>query len=125
MFYWKSLLSREVCKQYRQFSLTNSEIDSSFTFPVLFQDLELYEALVDVRCYELSALFLCSVFVPKCGPQGQLLYPCRTLCEGELRLLCWVELTQETFRVNCVLQKKKKFKILSYFLSCSMASTRC
>ncbi|KAL0267676.1 UNVERIFIED_CONTAM: hypothetical protein PYX00_009871 [Menopon gallinae] len=51
------------------------------------QELELYDALVDVRCYELSALFLCSVIVPKCGPQGELLYPCKSLCE-EMKHRC-------------------------------------
>ncbi|KAK6618238.1 hypothetical protein RUM44_002689 [Polyplax serrata] len=49
------------------------------------QELDLYDALVDVRCYELSALFLCSVFVPKCGRQGELLYPCKSLCEETKR----------------------------------------
>ncbi|PNF19617.1 hypothetical protein B7P43_G03230 [Cryptotermes secundus] len=44
------------------------------------QELEVYDAVVDVRCYELAALFLCSVFVPKCGPTGQLVRPCRNLC---------------------------------------------
>ncbi|KAK9505394.1 hypothetical protein O3M35_009463 [Rhynocoris fuscipes] len=44
------------------------------------QQLEVYDAVVDVRCYELAALFLCSVFVPKCGPEGQLVRPCRGLC---------------------------------------------
>ncbi|GLG95409.1 Frizzled [Gryllus bimaculatus] len=44
------------------------------------QELEVYDAVVDVRCYELAALFLCTVFVPKCGPQGQLVRPCRSLC---------------------------------------------
>ncbi|XP_048507998.1 atrial natriuretic peptide-converting enzyme [Athalia rosae] len=43
-------------------------------------ELELYDAVVDVRCYELAALFLCSVFVPKCGARGQVVRPCRSLC---------------------------------------------
>ncbi|XP_012537238.2 uncharacterized protein LOC105837206 isoform X1 [Monomorium pharaonis] len=43
-------------------------------------ELELYDAVVDVRCYELAALFLCSVFVPKCGPRGRVVRPCRSLC---------------------------------------------
>ncbi|PSN50388.1 hypothetical protein C0J52_17035, partial [Blattella germanica] len=43
-------------------------------------ELEVYDAVVDVRCYELAALFLCSVFVPKCGPTGQLVRPCRSIC---------------------------------------------
>ncbi|XP_046620350.1 atrial natriuretic peptide-converting enzyme-like isoform X1 [Neodiprion virginianus] len=43
-------------------------------------ELELYDAVVDVRCYELAALFLCSVFVPKCGVRGQVVRPCRSLC---------------------------------------------
>ncbi|KAJ8670591.1 hypothetical protein QAD02_001850 [Eretmocerus hayati] len=44
-------------------------------------ELEMYDAVIDVRCYELAALFLCSVFVPKCGPKGgQTVRPCRNLC---------------------------------------------
>ncbi|KAG8322784.1 hypothetical protein J6590_015775 [Homalodisca vitripennis] len=43
-------------------------------------ELEVYDAVEDVRCYELAALFLCSVFVPKCGRAGQLVRPCRSLC---------------------------------------------
>ncbi|GBP82713.1 hypothetical protein EVAR_84906_1 [Eumeta japonica] len=39
------------------------------------QDLEIYDAVVDVRCYELTALFLCSLFVPKCGPLGHMVRP--------------------------------------------------
>lgn len=34
------------------------------------QDLDSFEALVDVRCYELVSLFLCTLFVPKCGQTG-------------------------------------------------------
>ncbi|KAK0171613.1 hypothetical protein PV328_005044 [Microctonus aethiopoides] len=49
------------------------------------QELENYEAVVDVRCYELAALFLCSVFVPKCGSRGQVVRPCRSLCNEMTR----------------------------------------
>ncbi|XP_076753401.1 uncharacterized protein LOC143424905 [Xylocopa sonorina] len=44
------------------------------------QDLELYGSVIDVRCYELAALFLCSVFLPKCGSHGHPVQPCRSLC---------------------------------------------
>ncbi|XP_019885727.1 atrial natriuretic peptide-converting enzyme isoform X2 [Ooceraea biroi] len=43
-------------------------------------ELDLYDTVVDVRCYELAALFLCSVFVPKCGSRGRVVRPCRSLC---------------------------------------------
>ncbi|KAG6796821.1 hypothetical protein HZU73_07807 [Apis mellifera caucasica] len=43
-------------------------------------ELELYSAVIDVKCYELAALFLCSVFVPKCGSRGHVVRPCRSLC---------------------------------------------
>ncbi|XP_030746178.1 atrial natriuretic peptide-converting enzyme-like [Sitophilus oryzae] len=43
-------------------------------------DLEIYDAVVDVRCYELAALFLCTIFVPKCGPDGILVRPCKSVC---------------------------------------------
>lgn len=42
---------------------------------------------MDVRCYELAALFLCSVFVPKCGPSGQLVRPCHSLCFGKVKII--------------------------------------
>lgn len=45
------------------------------------EDLEAYDALVDVKCYELASLFLCTLFVPKCGKQG-LIPPCKSLCLG-------------------------------------------
>ncbi|KAJ8984533.1 hypothetical protein NQ317_011004 [Molorchus minor] len=44
------------------------------------QELEVYDAVVDVRCYDLASLFLCSLFVPKCGPNGVVVGPCRSLC---------------------------------------------
>ncbi|KAK1127010.1 hypothetical protein K0M31_004624 [Melipona bicolor] len=43
-------------------------------------ELEPYGAVIDVKCYELAALFLCSVFVPKCGSRGHVVRPCRSLC---------------------------------------------
>ncbi|XP_072938514.1 atrial natriuretic peptide-converting enzyme [Epargyreus clarus] len=49
------------------------------------QDLEIYDAVVDVRCYELTALFLCSLFVPKCGPLGHMVRPCQSLCQETMR----------------------------------------
>lgn len=57
----------------------------SFYFALAFanQDLENYEALVDVRCYELVGLFLCSLFVPRCGISGISVPPCRSLCYGK------------------------------------------
>lgn len=35
---------------------------------------------MDVRCYQLVSLFLCSLFVPKCSPSGTPVPPCATLC---------------------------------------------
>ncbi|XP_026317885.1 uncharacterized protein LOC113228737 [Hyposmocoma kahamanoa] len=51
----------------------------------LLRDLEIYDAVVDVRCYELTALFLCSLFVPKCGPLGHMVRPCKSLCQETMR----------------------------------------
>lgn len=48
------------------------------------EDLEPYEAIVDVQCYELASLFLCTLFVPKCGTAG-LIPPCKSLCLGRSR----------------------------------------
>lgn len=49
------------------------------------EDLEPYEAIVDVQCYELASLFLCTLFVPKCGAAG-LIPPCKSLCSGKCRV---------------------------------------
>ncbi|KAH8407555.1 hypothetical protein KR222_005316 [Zaprionus bogoriensis] len=48
-------------------------------------DLDSYEALVDVRCYELVSLFLCTLFVPKCGQSGATVPPCKSLCTETMR----------------------------------------
>ncbi|XP_037953318.1 uncharacterized protein LOC119683609 isoform X2 [Teleopsis dalmanni] len=48
-------------------------------------DLDPYEALVDVRCYELVSLYLCTLFVPKCGSTGATVPPCKTLCTETMR----------------------------------------
>ncbi|XP_069964647.1 uncharacterized protein Corin isoform X2 [Bactrocera oleae] len=48
-------------------------------------DLDAYDALVDVRCYELVSLFLCTLFVPKCGSTGATVPPCKTLCTETMR----------------------------------------
>lgn len=50
-----------------------------------FQELDAYEALVDVRCYELVTLLLCSLFVPKCSSTGTTVPPCRSLCTETMR----------------------------------------
>lgn len=50
-------------------------------------ELEAYDALVDVKCYELVTLFLCSLFVPKCGASGSVVPPCKHLCEGKTHSL--------------------------------------
>ncbi|KAL1465624.1 hypothetical protein WDU94_005178 [Cyamophila willieti] len=48
-------------------------------------DLEAYEAIIDVRCYELASLFLCAAMVPPCSSQGYFLRPCRSLCQETKR----------------------------------------
>ncbi|XP_046809622.1 uncharacterized protein LOC111675906 [Lucilia cuprina] len=48
-------------------------------------DMDAYEALVDVRCYELVSLFLCTLFVPKCGNTGATVPPCKSLCTETMR----------------------------------------
>lgn len=47
--------------------------------------LELFDALVDVQCYELVPLYLCTLFVPKCGASGTPVPPCRSLCNETMR----------------------------------------
>ncbi|KAL9874243.1 corin serine peptidase isoform 3-T3 [Glossina fuscipes fuscipes] len=48
-------------------------------------DLDAYEALVEVHCYELVSLFLCTLFVPKCGASGSTVAPCKSLCTETMR----------------------------------------
>lgn len=64
------------------------------------EDLEPYEAIVDVQCYELASLFLCTLFVPKCGTAG-LIPPCKSLCLGKCRLY-------KTFDFHCIIAAGKK-----------------
>lgn len=47
--------------------------------------LDVFDALVDVQCSELVPLFLCTLFVPKCGSTGLLVPPCRSLCNETMR----------------------------------------
>ncbi|XP_039206561.1 membrane frizzled-related protein isoform X2 [Crotalus tigris] len=46
---------------------------------VLLQD---YMVLRDLRCYPHLRLLICSLFVPKCIPDGGTLQPCRSVCLG-------------------------------------------
>ncbi|XP_015669046.1 membrane frizzled-related protein [Protobothrops mucrosquamatus] len=45
----------------------------------LLQD---YMVLRDLRCYPHLRLLICSLFVPKCIPEGGTLQPCRSVCLG-------------------------------------------
>ncbi|XP_026543755.1 membrane frizzled-related protein [Notechis scutatus] len=45
----------------------------------LLQD---YMVLRDLRCYPYLRLLICSLFVPKCIPEGGTLQPCRSVCLG-------------------------------------------
>lgn len=54
-----------------------------FGQPEAQADLDAYDALVDVRCYELVSLFLCTIFVPKCSKTGITVPPCKSLCYGK------------------------------------------
>ncbi|XP_049290296.1 uncharacterized protein LOC125767595 [Anopheles funestus] len=56
-----------------------------FAQPEAQNDIDLFEALVDVQCYELVPLFLCSLFVPKCGNSGTSVPPCKSLCTETMR----------------------------------------
>ncbi|KAG5677344.1 hypothetical protein PVAND_007109 [Polypedilum vanderplanki] len=48
-------------------------------------ELEQFDALVDVQCFELVPLYLCSLFVPKCSSMGKPVPPCRNLCLETMR----------------------------------------
>lgn len=48
-------------------------------------ELEQFDALVDVQCFELVPLYLCSLFVPKCSASGKPVPPCKALCLETMR----------------------------------------
>lgn len=48
-------------------------------------ELEQFDALVDVQCFELVPLYLCSLFVPKCSVSGKPVPPCKALCLETMR----------------------------------------
>lgn len=48
-------------------------------------ELDNFDALVDVNCYELVPLFLCSLFVPKCSLIGKPVPPCKNLCSETMK----------------------------------------
>ncbi|KAL1398008.1 hypothetical protein pipiens_009294 [Culex pipiens pipiens] len=56
-----------------------------FGQPEAQMEIDQFEALVDVQCYELVPLFLCSLFVPKCGATGTTVPPCKSLCTETMR----------------------------------------
>ncbi len=48
--------------------------------------MEQFDALVDVQCFELVPLYLCSLFVPKCSSNaGKPVPPCKALCLETMR----------------------------------------
>lgn len=56
-----------------------------FGQPDAIQAIEVFDPLVDVKCSDLVPLFLCSLFAPKCGPTGQSVLPCASLCNEVMR----------------------------------------
>lgn len=48
-------------------------------------ELEQFDALVDVQCFELAPLYLCALFVPKCSSLGKPVPPCKNLCVETMR----------------------------------------
>jgi atrial natriuretic peptide-converting enzyme len=50
-------------------------------------ELETFDALVDVKCFELVPLFLCSLFVPKCGASGKVSYYLISYCRSQTQII--------------------------------------
>ncbi|XKL62833.1 hypothetical protein PGB90_002666 [Kerria lacca] len=46
------------------------------------KDLLPYQAITNVRCYQLAPLYLCSLFSPKCSENGEPVKPCKNLCQA-------------------------------------------
>ncbi|XP_062473573.1 membrane frizzled-related protein [Pezoporus occidentalis] len=61
-----------------------------------------YQTLMELACYQHLRLLICSLFVPKCTPDGGVLQPCRAVClAAELRCQQSLGLLGILWPINC------------------------
>ncbi|KFQ50555.1 Membrane frizzled-related protein, partial [Nestor notabilis] len=64
--------------------------------------LQDYQTLMELACYQHLRLLICSLFVPKCTPDGGVLQPCGALClAAELRCQQSLGLPGILWPINC------------------------
>ncbi|NXK49433.1 MFRP protein, partial [Chauna torquata] len=64
--------------------------------------LQDYQTLMELACYQHLRLLVCSLFVPKCTPDGGVLQPCRAVClAAELRCQQSLGLLGILWPINC------------------------
>ncbi|KAM6312661.1 membrane frizzled-related protein [Podargus strigoides] len=64
--------------------------------------LQDYQTLMELACYLHLRLLICSLFVPKCTPDGGVLQPCRAVClAAELRCQQSLGLLGILWPINC------------------------
>ncbi|NWW79841.1 MFRP protein, partial [Climacteris rufus] len=64
--------------------------------------LQDYQTLMELACYQHLRLLICSLFVPKCVPDGGVLQPCRAVClAAELRCQQSLGLLGILWPINC------------------------
>lgn len=60
------------------------------------------QTLMELACYQHLRLLICSLFVPKCTPDGGVLQPCRAVClAAELRCQHSLGLLGILWPINC------------------------
>lgn len=60
------------------------------------------QTLMELACYQHLRLLICSLFVPKCTPDGGVLQPCRAVClAAELRCQQSLGLLGILWPINC------------------------
>ncbi|XP_064490599.1 membrane frizzled-related protein isoform X1 [Pseudopipra pipra] len=64
--------------------------------------LQDYQTLMELPCFQHLRLLICSLFVPKCTPDGGVLQPCRAVClAAELRCKQSLGLLGILWPINC------------------------
>ncbi|XP_050767014.1 membrane frizzled-related protein [Gymnogyps californianus] len=64
--------------------------------------LQDYQTLMELACYQHLRLLICSLFVPKCTPDGGVLQPCQAVClAAELRCQQSLGLLGILWPINC------------------------
>uniref|UniRef100_A0A452HB46 Uncharacterized protein n=1 Tax=Gopherus agassizii TaxID=38772 RepID=A0A452HB46_9SAUR len=64
--------------------------------------LQDYKVLMELPCYQHLHLLICSLFVPKCTPDGGVLQPCRSVClTAEQRCQQALSLLSILWPINC------------------------